>query len=128
MPPRRGQAGGPGGPHRGTAGAKRTWHSVVGMVAEGVDRLAERRTGKNARAEPPSWNVVLHNERNPINRVAWRLWQTIDGMAMKKATKVTWTAHTQGRAVAKMCHKELGELYEERPRAKGLIVSIEPSR
>ena len=49
-------------------------------------------------------------------------------MTMKKAMRDTWEAHTQGRAVAKTCHKELAELYEERLRAKGLTVSIEPDR
>lgn len=33
----------------------------------------------------------------------------------------------KGRAVAKTCHKELAELYEERLRAKGLTVSTEPT-
>ncbi len=49
-------------------------------------------------------------------------------MTMKRATGVTWEAHTKGKAVAKTCHKELAELYEERLRAKGLTVSIEPVR
>jgi ATP-dependent Clp protease adaptor protein ClpS len=48
-------------------------------------------------------------------------------MTMKRATAVTWEAHTQGRAVAKTCHKELAELYEERLREKGLTVTIEPA-
>jgi ATP-dependent Clp protease adaptor protein ClpS len=37
-------------------------------------------------------------------------------------------AHTKDRAVAKTCHKELAELYEERLREKGLTVSVEPGR
>ncbi len=41
-------------------------------------------------------------------------------------SRLTWEAHTKGRAVAKTCHRELAELYEERLRAKGLIVSVEP--
>jgi ATP-dependent Clp protease adaptor protein ClpS len=38
-----------------------------------------------------------------------------------------WTAHTEGKAVAKSCHKELAELYRERLRGKGLTASIEPA-
>ncbi len=90
----------------------------------------ETRTGEKAsEATEPPWNVVLHNDwHNPINRVVWRLWRTIPEISMKKATKITWEAHTKGRAVAKTCHKELAELYEERLRDKGLTVSIEPTR
>ena len=49
-------------------------------------------------------------------------------LTVKKATSVTCEAHSRGRAVTKTCHKELAELYEERLRAKGLIVSTEPAR
>ena len=56
------------------------------------------------------------------------MWRTISGMNMKKATGVTWEAHTKGRAVAKTCHKKLAELYEERLLEKGLTISIEPAR
>ena len=88
------------------------------------------RTGDRASdATEPPWNVILHNDfHNPIKRVVWRLWRTISGMSMKKATKVTWEAHNKGRAVAKTCYKELAEFYEERLREKALTVSIEPAR
>ncbi|MBA2714975.1 MAG: ATP-dependent Clp protease adaptor ClpS, partial [Rubrobacteraceae bacterium] len=33
------------------------------------------------------------------------------GLNLKKATKIMLTAHREGRAVAKSCHKELAELY-----------------
>ena len=46
---------------------------------------------------------------------------------MKKATGITWEAHTKGRAVAKSCHRELAELYKERLQATGLTVSVEPA-
>jgi ATP-dependent Clp protease adaptor protein ClpS len=49
-------------------------------------------------------------------------------MTIKRATRITCKAHTKGRAVAKSCHKELAELYEERLREKGLTVSIEHTR
>lgn len=91
-------------------------------------RAEGTQTGKKARSEPPR-NVILHNDyHNPINRVVWRLWKTIPGITLKRATRVTWEAHTKGQAVAKSCHKELAELYEERLRAKGLTVSVEPAR
>jgi ATP-dependent Clp protease adaptor protein ClpS len=65
--------------------------------------------------------VVLHNDRDPINRVVWRLWRTILDLIMKRATGITWEAHTKGRAVAKTCHKELAELYEERCGRRGSL-------
>ena len=86
------------------------------------------RTVRKARSEPP-WNVVLHNDwENSVTRVVWALVRTIPGMSVKRATKVMWEAHSKGRAVAKTCHKELAELYEERLREKGLTVGIEPAR
>ena len=94
------------------------------MGTTGVEKARETRGESRRRHEPP-WNVVLHDDRNPINRVVWRLWRTIPDLTMKRATGITWEAHTKGRAVAKTCHKELAELYEERLRAKGLTVSIE---
>lgn len=88
-----------------------------------------RAGGESRRSHEPPWNVVLHNDfHNPINRVVYRLWRTIPDMSMKRATRVTWEAHTKGRAVAKTCHRELAELYEERLRATGLTVSVEPTR
>jgi ATP-dependent Clp protease adaptor protein ClpS len=48
-------------------------------------------------------------------------------MNMERATEVTWEAQTKGRAVAKTCHKEFAELYEDRLRANGLTVSTEPA-
>ena len=87
-----------------------------------AENAEETRTGEKAgEATELPWNVILHNDfHNPINQVVWRLWRTILGMTMKRATTITSEAHTKGRAVAKTCHKELAELYEERLRDKGL--------
>ncbi len=101
----------------------REWRSV------GATRIGEEdraRTGERGKPELP-WNVILHNDLNPINRVVWRLWRTLPGMTFSRATRITWRAHCTGRAVAKSCHKELAELYEERLRARGLTVSVEPA-
>ncbi len=46
--------------------------------------------------------------------------------SVKKAASVMLEAHTKGRAVARSCHEELAELYEERLRAKGLMFGTEP--
>ena len=90
----------------------------------GATRRAEgTRLGSKVRAEPP-WNLILHNDANPINRVVWR---NLPGISMKRTTRVTWEAHAKGRAEAKSCYEELAELYEDRLRAKGLTASIEPA-
>ncbi len=96
------------------------------MSATKIDEAQGIQTGSKARAEPP-WKVILHNDwENSVTRVVYVLVRVIPGMTIKRATKIMWKAHTTGRAVAKTCHKELAELYEERLREKGLTVSIEP--
>ena len=81
-------------------------------------------TGRKAKPEPPH-NVVLHNSWHPVSWVVYALKKSIPGMTLKRATRVMWTAHTEGRAVAKSAHRELAELYEERLKSKGLTASVE---
>jgi ATP-dependent Clp protease adaptor protein ClpS len=111
-------------------GPRHSWQDVRTMTTTKAKNREETRTGEKAsEAIEPPWNVVLHNDwHTTINRVVWRLWRTIPDMTMKRATRVMWEAHTKSRTVAKSCHKELAELYEERLRANGLTVFIEPTR
>ena len=98
------------------------------MSATKVKRAEGTRTAIKARPDLP-WNVILHNDwENSMPRVVWVLVGAIPGMSVKRATGIMWEAHTKGRAVAKVCHRELAELYEERLRAKGLTASTEPAR
>lgn len=76
-------------------------------------------------ATEPPYNVILHNSLAPMSWVVYALKKSIPGLTMKKATKIMLTAHREGRAVAKSCHKELAELYEERLKARRLTASIE---
>jgi ATP-dependent Clp protease adapter protein ClpS len=88
-------------------------------------KTKQTQTSRQVEPELP-WNVILHNDwQNTVTRVVWVLVRVIPGVSVKKATKIMWEAHTTGRAVAKTCHKELAELYEDRLRKKGLTVSIE---
>ena len=89
-------------------------------------RPPEHRTDSKARTEPP-YNVILHNSLAPMSWVVYVLKKSIPGLTIKKATKIMLAAHTEGRAVAKQCHKELAELYEERLKAKKLSATIEPA-
>ncbi len=95
------------------------------MTTRKTRRAEETRFGKESRTEL-SWNVVLHNSWHPMSWVVYALVRTIPGTTIKRATKVMWKAHTTGRAVAKTCHKELAELYEERLKEKGLTATSEP--
>ncbi len=96
------------------------------MTATKTRRAEETRAGEEARTEPP-WSVILHNDwENSVTRVVWVLVRVIPGMTIKQATKIMWKAHTTGRAVAKSCHKELAELYQDGLNNEGLISTIEP--
>ena len=82
--------------------------------------------GEAGEATEPPYNVILHNSLAPMSWVVYVLKKSIPGMTIKKATKIMLTAHMEDRAVAKSCHKELAELYEERLKARRLTASIEP--
>ena len=90
-------------------------------------KAEEAPTANRPRTELP-WNVILHNSWHPMSWVVYALVRSIPGTTGKRATRIMWEAHTTGRAVAKTCHKELAELYEECLRAKGLTASTEPAR
>jgi ATP-dependent Clp protease adaptor protein ClpS len=95
------------------------------MNATKIQKAQGTRAERKARGEPPC-NVVLHNSWHRMSWVVYAVVRAIPGTSVKRAALVMWEAHTKGRAVAKSCHKELAELYEERLRAKGLTVSTEP--
>ncbi len=91
------------------------------------EKVPEKQDEGKPKTEPP-YNLILHNDWiNGMGRVVYVLRKYLPGMTVKRATKIMWTAHTEGRAVAKSCHKELAELYEERLNAKRLTVTIEPA-
>lgn len=83
--------------------------------------------GEAGEATEPPYNVILHNSWHPMSYVVYVLKKSIPGLTIKKATKIMLSAHMEGRAVAKGCHKELAELYEERLRAKRLTATVEPA-
>ena len=83
-------------------------------------------SGPDEATEPP-YNVILHNSWHPMTYVVYVLKKSIPGITIKKATKIMLSAHMEGRAVAKSCHKELAELYEERLKAKRLTATVEPA-
>ena len=101
-------------------------------VGTRVERNVERTrrpsvTNTYDEATEPPYNVILHNSLHPMTWVVYVLKKSIPSLNLKKATKIMLTAHSEGRAVAKSCHKELAELYEERLRAGRLTATIEPA-
>ena len=103
------------------------YHWSMVSTLPGGQTVREPEIRERVRPEPP-WNVVLHNDWvNGMGRVVYVLRKVIPGMTVKKAVKAMWTAHTEGKAVVKSCHRELAELYEERLKAKRLTASVEPS-
>lgn len=97
------------------------------MSATQHAKKARQRATGDTRPERP-WNVVLWNSWHPMSYVVYVLTRVLPGVGIKRATRLMLRAHREGQAVVKSCHRELAELYEERLKAKGLTVSVEPDR
>lgn len=86
----------------------------------------EKRTRRKSSTEP-TYKVILHNDSsNSMDYVVEALRQVIPKLSLQRAVSIMLEAHTRGKAVAKRCHKELAEMYEEGLRSRGLVATIEP--
>ena len=86
----------------------------------------EEETGSRTSIEP-NYKVILHNDnRNSMDYVVESLRQVIPKMSLQRAVSIMLEAHTKGKSVAKRCHKELAEMYEDQLRSRGLTATIEP--
>jgi ATP-dependent Clp protease adaptor protein ClpS len=94
------------------------------VSATKVGRTRGTRTEDGIGPEPP-YKVVLHDSWHPMSWVVYVLVKAIPGTPVGRAVEIMWEAHTKGRAVAKRCHREFAELYEERLKGKGLSASVE---
>lgn len=96
------------------------------LAATGSETVPGKTTERQSSTEPP-YKVILHNDDlNSMEHVVAVLIKVIPRMSEQRAVSVMIEAHTNGQAVAKKCHKELAELYEDRLRSEGLIATIEP--
>ena len=96
------------------------------LATETPVRKPETPTKRKATPEP-TYKVILHNDSmNPMDYVVQSLRQVIPKMSQEKAISIMLEAHTKGKAIAKRCHKELAEMYEEGLRSRGLIATVEP--
>src|SRR6266576_1826737 len=75
------------------------------------------------------WNViVLNDNHNTFQGVAFALSSTIPGVDYDKGLRIADRIHNTGRAVVWSGHKEPAELYWEKLRGFGLTMApLEPS-
>lgn len=96
------------------------------LGAAGTETAPKETTKREMSTEPP-YKVILHNDDyTPMEHVIQVLRKVIPRMSMRRAVSIMLEAHTNGKAVATKCHKELAEMYEEALRSEGLIATIEP--
>ncbi len=106
----------------------RTEHSLSNTItaASSTETKPEEKTERRVSQEPP-YKVILHNDDyTPMEHVIAVLRKVIPRMSMRRAVSIMLEAHTNGKAVATKCHKELAELYQEGLNNEGLISTIEP--
>jgi ATP-dependent Clp protease adaptor protein ClpS len=93
----------------------------------GQNVTAPKETTKRRMSTEPPYKVILHNDDyTPMERVVEVLRKVIPRMSVQQAVSIMIEAHTNGKAVAHKCHKELAELYAEGLHNGGLTASIEP--
>jgi ATP-dependent Clp protease adaptor protein ClpS len=69
------------------------------------------------------WNViVLNDDHNTFQGVAFALSATVPGVSYEKGLKLADKIHNSGRAVVWTGHKEPAELYWEQLKAHGLTM------
>ena len=75
------------------------------------------------------WNViVLNDNHNTFDGVAFALASTLPGVDYDKGLRLADTIHNSGRAVVWSGHKEAAELYWERLEGYGLTMApLEPA-
>jgi ATP-dependent Clp protease adaptor protein ClpS len=76
----------------------------------------------------PPWNVVvLNDDHNTFEGVAFALASTIPGVDYARGRAIADTIHNSGRAVVWSGHREAAESYWERLGASGLTMApLEP--
>jgi ATP-dependent Clp protease adaptor protein ClpS len=70
------------------------------------------------------WNViVLNDDHNTFEGVAFALASTLPGTSYEKGLRIADTIHNSGRAVVWSGHKERAEMYWEQLRGHGLTMA-----
>ena len=103
-----------------------TLHSMAVSTGSTAETKPGIKIERRVTQEPP-YKVILHNDDfTPMEHVVATLKKVIPRMSTRQAVDIMLEAHTNGKAVATKCHKELAELYMESLNNEGLISTIEP--
>lgn len=103
-----------------------TLHSMAVPTSSTTETKPGIKIERRVTQEPP-YKVILHNDDfTPMEHVVATLRKVIPRMSTRQAVSIMLEAHTNGKAVATKCHKELAELYMESLNNEGLISTIEP--
>jgi ATP-dependent Clp protease adaptor protein ClpS len=90
-------------------------------VTPATKERVDRGTGSGVGAP---WNVVVLNDNhNTFEGVAFALASTIPGISYDKGMSLATQIHSSGRAIVWSGHKEASELYWEELRGHGLTMA-----
>ena len=98
------------------------------MAVEAPVRIPQRTTDDRGSDDRPWQVIVLNDNHNTFDGVAFALARTIPGVDYDKGLAIADRIHSSGRAVVWSGHKELAELYWEKLKGFGLTMApLEPA-
>jgi ATP-dependent Clp protease adaptor protein ClpS len=90
-------------------------------VSPAIKERVDRGTGTGVGAP---WNViVLNDDHNTFEGVAFALASTIPGLSYERGMALATRVHNTGRAIVWSGHKEVAELYWDQLQGHGLTMA-----
>jgi ATP-dependent Clp protease adaptor protein ClpS len=90
-------------------------------VSPAIKERVDRGTGSGVGAP---WNViVLNDDHNTFEGVAFALASTIPGLSYERGMALATRIHNTGRAIVWSGHKEVAELYWDQLQGHGLTMA-----
>jgi ATP-dependent Clp protease adaptor protein ClpS len=90
-------------------------------VSPAIKERVDRGTGSGVGAP---WNViVLNDDHNTFEGVAFALASTIPGLSYERGMALATRIHNSGRAIVWSGHKEVAELYWDQLQGHGLTMA-----
>ena len=93
------------------------------MAVEAPVRTPQRTTEDRDQDERPWQVIVLNDNHNTFEGVAFALAQTIPGVDYDKGMQLATKIHTTGQAIVFSGHQELAELYHSQLEGHGLTMA-----